>query len=910
MRKAFLSAFFLACLAASAPRAGRSVRAKGAPGVPGGTRRQSEASEIPATADDTAVQKFPLAAGWYIQSSAKVQATGEAISAPSFSVEGWYPAAVPSTVLAALVRDKVYPDPYFGMNLRSIPGADYPIGVNFSHLPMPAGSPFAVSWWYRTAFTMPAPPAQDGRIWLDFEGINYRANIWLNGRRIAASDAVAGTFRSYEFDVTGAALPGATNVLAVEVFPPGPADLALTWVDWNPAPPDKDMGLWRSVFLTTTGPVAVRNPHVVSELELPRRKIASLLVTATLRNAGDQPVEGVLRGTLPGAVFSQPVQLAPHELRRLAFTPALFPQLVIGRPRLWWPWEMGRQSLYHLALEFTANGAVSDRQAVDFGIRQVDSEINSRGAREFFINGVPLFIRGGGWAPDMMLRADPARTEAEIQYARDLGLNAIRLEGKLVDSHFFDLADRYGMLVMAGWCCCDQWENWRAWREEDRRIAAESLSSQIRRLRNHPSLLVWLNGSDNPPPAAVERMYLQILLSLDWPNPILSSATARRTEPTGATGVKMNGPYNWVPPNYWYLDEKAGGAWGFATEIGPGPAPLPARDFERMLPAGRLWPPNDAWNFHAGGGRYQTLDVFNQALAARYGAPQSLDDYLRKSQLMTYEGERAMFEAYARNRYRSTGVIQWMLQNAWPSLIWHLFDYYLQPAGGYFGARKANETLHIQYSYDDHSVVVSSRDQHSRRVTASATLYNFDMSVAFRDRQTLRLDPDSVAAFFTVPQPSGPGKTCFLDLSLRDASGREASRNFYWLSKAADASDFARAQTWWTPSTAYADFTALAALPPVRLAVTASVVREGGMRVVRVRLANRTPHLAFFVWLRVTGADGEAAAPVFWSDNDVSLLPGESRDLSARVPLSPLAGGASQLEVDGWNIAPVRIPLR
>jgi exo-1,4-beta-D-glucosaminidase len=872
------------------------------------------ASVVPATADETAAHRLPLSDGWELQSSAKIRAKGAEISTAAFQPAGWYETSVPSTVLAALVRDKVFPDPYYGMNLRLIPGTDYPIGYNFSHLEMPRSSPFAVSWWYRTEFSLPA--ADSGkRFGLNFNGINYRANVWLNGQQVATNDSVAGTFRTYEFDVTAAARPGAKNVLAVEVFPPTAEDLALTWVDWNPAPPDKDMGIWRSVFVTTSGPVAVRYPHVNSQVRLGAEPSAALTVVATLRNSGSEAVSGTLEGSIGSVRFAQRVALEAGETRRVTFTPDKFKQLQFAHPKLWWPWELGKSNLYRLTLAFEMNGVASDRQTMEFGIRQITSKLNASGALEFFVNGEPLLVRGGGWAPDMMLRFDPKRTADELAYVRDLGLNTIRLEGKLIDRDFFEQADRAGLLVMAGWCCCDRWEQWKQWNADDDRIASESLRSQIRRLRNHASLLVWLNGSDNPPIARVERMYLEILHSLDWPNPVLSSASARATTVSGPSGVKMTGPYNWVPPAYWYEDVKAGGARGFNTETSPGPAPMPRESLARMLPAAHLWPIDDFWNFHAGGGRFKTLDVFNRALETRYGPAKSLDDYLKKSQVMAYEGERAMYEAFARNRYESTGVIQWMLNNAWPGLIWHLWDYYLVPVGGYYGVKNANEPVHIQYSYDDASVIVSNRERRPTGLLhATAAVYDLDSSVVYRRQAEVRLGPDAVKKLFAILPLPRFSSAYFLRLTLKDAGGRVVSRNFYWLSEKADAWDSAHAHYDWTPATAYADFTGLETLARTKLAASATERREGDERVISVTLRNPSSRLAYFVHLRLRRAsDGLDAVPVFWSDNDISLLPDERRTLTARIPAAQYGRGVGRgvlLDATGWNVGRFEITVR
>ena len=625
--------------------------------------------------------KLALHEGWTLQTSAKVEAKGEVISTAQFSPTGWHQVTVPSTVVAALIKDKTLPDPFFGTNLRSYPGVTYPIGGNFSNIPMAPESPYAVSWWYRKQFTIPA--SYKGKtIWLKFNGINYRADIWLNGKQIAKSDDVAGAWRTYEFNITNMAKAGAENTLAVQAFSPTDHDLAITFVDWNPAPPDKNMGLWREVYLTTSGPVALRYPTVVSKLNLPTNDSAQLTVTAQVKNGTDQAVKGVLKGQIESVTFEQDVELGPNQAKDVTFTADKFTQLTFANPRLWWPTQMGKPNLYPLAMQFEVSGAVSDQSKSHFGIREITSDFNSVGGRAFHINGKNILIRGGGYTPDMMLRENSQRMHDEFRYVEDMGLNTVRLEGKLETQEFFDTADRDGVLVMAGWCCCDFWERWPRWKPQDFEIAKQSLRDQLYRLRSHPSIVMWLNGSDNAPPPDVEQMYLDIEKELFWPNPVVSSATGKKTSVTGESGVKMSGPYEYVAPSYWQVDTPegqpgrklcnpggCGGAYGFNTETSMGPAVPPVESIKAMVGKDHMWPVDDVWNFHAGGGEFKTIGVFTDALSNRYGKSDSVEDFAIKSQMQTYEGVRAMYEAYSRNKYQSTGVVQWMLNNAWPSMI-------------------------------------------------------------------------------------------------------------------------------------------------------------------------------------------------------------------------------------------------
>ena len=852
-------------------------------------------------AADSAVAPLQLREGWRLQSGCKTDAKGDTISSAGFDAKGWYEVTVPSTVLAAQVAAGEFKDPYYADNLRKIPGTSYPIGDDFSNLPMPADSPYHCSWWYRKQFVLPA--AEKGRtLWLRFGGINYRANIWVNGQRIADSTQVAGAYRTYEFDITAQAQPGKANVVAVETFAPTEQDLGINWVDWNPCPPDKDMGLWGAVDLVISGAVSVRSPLVTTHLLGDADQSADLTVYAELHNATDKPVHGEVIATVAGVHLKQPVDLAANESKTIVFDPQMYPQLHLRNPELWWPYQIGSPHLETATVGFEENGKLSDEQSVRFGIREITSELTDQGFRLFKINGKPILIRGAGWSQDMLLRQDPTHLEQQFRLVKDMHLNTIRLEGKLETEHFFRLADEQGVLVMLGWCCCDQWERWNKWTPENHSVSTASLRSQMLRLRHHASLLVWLNGSDNPPPADVEQAYLAVEAETHWPNPIISSATQTPTSVTGKSGVKMTGPYDYVAPSYWLTDtNRYGGAYGFNTETSPGPAIPTLSSLKKFIPAGSIWPPNDIWSLHYGGEGFKKLTVFNDALAASYGPAKDLEDYLRVSQTMAYTGERAMFEAYGRNKYTSTGVIQWMLNNAWPSMIWHLYDYYLDAGGGYYGAKKACEPIHVQYSYDDHSVyVVNSEYRATGKMEVSATLYDRQLKELFQQSAAVEGQSDSSTKALTIPAEkfTGQQSVYFVQLSLKDAKGEIVSRNFYWLPVKATEFDWSKTDYTHTPALSHEDFTALRQLPKARVESSLEVEADGTMR---VHLHNPSSALAFQIAVEALGKDGSAISPLPWSDNYVELMPGESRTLSAK-PLAPEA--EATIEVSGWNITP------
>lgn len=866
--------------------------------------------------------RLDLRERWFVQSSSKVAAPAEILSTTQFSPDHWYEATIPSTVLAAQVAAGEFQDPYWADNLRKLPLV---------------GNPYACSWWYRTEFRL-SPDFNGRKVWLHLDGVNTKANVWMNGKQLAGTEAIAGSYRIFELDATALVALDRVNVLAVEVFAPTDKDFAIDFVDWTPTPPDKNMGLWREVYLTASGPVRLRHPAISTHFPDHSLDRADLTVRAELSNDTGQPVEGTLRGRFDKVAFEKKVTLAPREAHSVVLTPAEFPQLRIDRPELWWPAGLGAQKLHRLTMEFESGGAVSDSQTASVGIREISGELygdaprmgevydNNGGfvnlktdTRPFLlrVNRQPILIRGAGWAPEMLLRTSVDRLRAEFGYVRDMHLNAIRLEGKLESDEFFDLADEMGILILAGFCCCDQFEHWSAWQPGDYTIATDSLRTQSLRLRHHPSMALWMTGSDNAPPANVERSYRQILAETGWPNPIVSSASSKSTAISGASGVKMTGPYDYVPPSYWLLDkDHFGGAFGFNTETSPGAAVVVPGSLKKFLPKDHLWPVDSLWNLHTGAGDLNgSLQHFNESMNAMYGPPAGLDDYMAKAQAMAYDGERAMFEAYGRNKYGATGVIQWMLNNGWPSNMWHLYDFYLQPAGGYFGTKKACEPLHIQFSYDDRGVVVvNSVNRSFAGLTAEASLYDFDLNRLFHRQTRLDSAADAVQRLFVIPTDNVPAGVHFVALRLTDSSGRVVSTNFYWLPKTLSTFDWAvehqKDHPYYTAVTSYEDLSQLNQLRKVRLDATASLSRPHDGDEVRVQIKNPSSQLAFQIRLAlVDDKTGDEILPVLWEDNYLSLLPGESRSVIARYEPSTFTRPL-RLEIDGWNIEATTGPVQ
>ncbi|MER5436087.1 sugar-binding domain-containing protein [Streptomyces sp. NPDC002588] len=850
------------------------------------------------------------AVSWYaIQSSAKVTDSATDVSTPGYPASGWYPAGSRSTVLAALLADGKYADPFYSTNQQSIPKAD-----------------FQVPWWYRSDFTV-ADTSE--RTYLDFSGVVSAADVYVNGTQVAKAADVAGAYTHHELDVTSLVRNG-TNTVAFRIQPNDPnKNLTMGWIDWLQPPPDQNMGIVRDVLIRRGGPVALRDAHVVTKLDTPSLATADLTVKATVRNDSGSAVTTTVSGSVGAVSFSRQVSLAAHETKSVAFAPADVPGLHLTSPKVWWPAGMGAQPMYGLDLTASVSGTASDTAHENFGIRDVKAPLNGDGARQYSVNGRKLLIKGGGWSPDEFLRWDKTYVEDRLKYALDLGLNTIRLEGHIEPDEFFDLADRYGILTLPGWECCDKWEgnvngseSGDKWTAADYPVAKASMAAEAARLRDHPSVISFLIGSDFAPDATIEKNYLDALTAADWPTPVIAAASNNSSPVSGSSGMKMTGPYDWIPPNYWY-EKREGGATGFNSETSAGPD-IPTLDtLKRMMTPAELdtlWKDPSAKQYHRSpSSTFGNLKLYDNALTGRYGAPSGLTDYVRKAQLAQYENVRAQYEAYGRNATDSskpsTGVIYWMFNSGWTSLHWQLMDRYLDQGGAYFGAKKANEPLHIQYSYDNRSVVVvNKRHASASGLTARVTLFNTDGTQKY-DKTTTDMSVGGDGArttALTVPSSvSGLSTTYLARLVLTDSTGKEVSRNVYWLSTKPDTLDWANTDWYYTPTTSYADLKGLSSMAQAPVSASASTTTgQDGTSTTTVTVRNtgtgNVPSLLTDVHL--VDSDGKPVLPVQWSDNQVSLWPGESATLTATYRTADLHGSAPGLRISGWNTAEKTIP--
>jgi exo-1,4-beta-D-glucosaminidase len=847
--------------------------------------------------DATENYRLLLKNDWNMQSAVTDASTGTRISKADFKADKWYKVNVPTTVIGGLIANKVYDfDPFYGRNFEKL---------NDARLDKP--------WWFRREFKLAA--SENGKnVVLKLQGINYKANVWLNGKLIADSTQVVGPFRIIELDITKNISYAGENVLAIEVkrpFNPNKSggDLAIDYADWIHYPPDFNNGIINNIEIKTFRKVGVEYPLVTTKFDLPSLAVAHLEVNAMAVNYTDKEQDAVVKGKINGNIsFEQKVHLKAREKKEVTFSAANYPQLNIKDPRIWWPWEYGKPELNRIELSSVTDNQLSNELAENFGIRQVSSVMidNNRG-RKFIINGKPIMLRGAAWSPDIFQRRSAERQEQELKLVRDMNMNLVRSEGKLEDDNFYAICDRYGLLVMSGWMCCGAWQYPEKWDAAKRSVAMASDSSVMYWLRNKPSMLTWLNGSDMPPrDKKVEADWLAIEADLKWPNPTVASANETASKVSGPTGVKMAGPYDYVPPAYWEADtSKYGGTWSFATEISPGPSIPPYESLIKFIPKDSLNNKSLDWLYHCGTMQFGNTNIFDTALFARYGKPQSMMEYIDKAQLQNYEGHRAMMEAYGLKKYNTaTGVVQWMLSNPWPSLIWHTYDYYLYPAGTYFGMKKSMEPLHVMYSYKSNGVdIVNSTLQTFSGLQVKATVYNLDGALKYTREAAAEVAEDGTKECFVLPQIAGLSDVYFVRLELKDAKGKVQSINWYWLSGKKDELNWKKSTWYYTPQSAFADYSALGNMPKTTLDVkhTSTKTQSGASQ--KITLTNTGKSVAFFVHVRaLKEKGGDDILPVIFEDNYITLAPGETRSIDCTYENKDAGKAEPYILVNGWNV--------
>lgn len=856
-----------------------------------------------------------ISENWKMQASEKLGKLDESlISKTNFNTKTWYDAVVPGTVLGSLALKHVIEDPTFGINMKNMDTVQ-----------------FQKPWWFRTTFKLDGTDLSKN-ISLHFNGINYRADLWINGKKVVGKDAFAGTYRMFTFNVNAFVHPG-ENTMALKLSQYAYGEYSLGFCDWNPIPSDRSMGIFREVFLEINEGLKIRSPFVYSKVDTATKKNANLYIQAELVNSTAHAIDGVLRVNYELGAVEKKVSVKAGETLSYRFTPEEYPQLKVKNVELWWPNGMGNAKMYSLKTSFVAGNKVIDQIDKKYGIREMRSYLNKDKNRAFEINGKFILVKGGGWADDIFLRDTRKSVEAQLRYIRHMNLNSIRCEGFWgKDENLFDLCDEYGILIMIGYNCIWEWEEYLhkschekyggAVNDEDIALLSESWKDQMLWLRNHPSIYLWMLGSDKLPSPKLELKYVELFKKYDPSRPYTTSAGGAGTEEnnvvatvplvsdiSGPTGMKMMGPYAWTPPHYWFTDTKLGGAWGFNTETCPGATIPPLASLKKMLPEASLWPIDKTyWEYHTGRNEFTSLDRDINAINSRYGKSSSVEEFSYKAQLNNYEIMRPQFEAFVAHKPKSTGLVQWQLNSAWPKMIWQLYDTYLQPNGSFYGVKKGCAPLHAIYRYGFNDIYLANEDLlEAKGLTVKVRIFDLNSKEIFADQWKGDVKSNISKFIYKIPAIKNLTAVWFLDLRIYDKNNKEVDNSIYWLSEKKDVLDYEayKKLSWpfYTPTSQFADYTALDKLPKIKLGYTYSYTQDGKFGKISLKVKNPTSTIAFFMFLDVLNpATHLPILPIYWNDNYVTLLPGEERTYEASYFLSDSNGAKPDLEVRGWNV--------
>ncbi|WP_263374084.1 glycoside hydrolase family 2 protein [Granulicella aggregans] len=844
------------------------------------------ASLLPATlASAQLVHQIPeqTLTGWQMQDTSKVAGKPAEVSSPAFKPENWYKATVPGTVLTTLVDNKVYPEPLYGENMRSIPES-----LN------------KADYWYRTTFMVPA--SHKGRhTWLHFAGINYEAQIWVNGHQ---AGSMRGAFIRGDFDISDFVKPGTTAALAVLISPQphpgkpvehtvangvgvnggdtaidGPTFLSTIGWDWLPAVRDRDTGIWLPVTLSASGPVLIKQPFVTSEIAADHGT-ADLTVAATVNNITAAPITGTLTGTIkgPGAEpikFSKQVSIDANSATSVTLDTASIPALHIRDPHLWWPNGYGKQNLYKLTLSFelAKSEALSDAITTNFGIRKIDYSVSDSENLTLSVNGVRIMVRGGNWGLDEGMKRIPReRLDAQFHMHALANLNLIRnWVGQSTSPDFYDMADKYGILL---WDEFFQPNPSDGPNPDDIPTYLANVTDKVLRYRNHPAIAVWCARNEGYPPKALDDQLKIMMAKLD-PTRLYQSNSA------DGRGVSSHGPYHWRSPHLFYnLNES------FKTETGSVSIPT-IESIQGMMPEKDWETQNDDWAQHDLAHGAQRGDAYPYELARRYGPIRNLADFVRKGQLANYEAFRAMYEGRNAQMFKATtGVITWMSHPAQPSFVWQLYHYDLDPNSSLFAAKKASETIHVQLNEANHGVeVVNNTPEPLSGLKVHTTQYLLDGKIVGEDTKPIaNLPASSTIKVYQFVEATREA-LYFVKLDLTDSAGKLLSTNFYWQNVAQE------------------DFTGLEKLPTVTLDAKATSTTEGSNTFIKVTIHNPSKSIALMTHLQLhQKQSGKRVLPAFYSDNYVTLTPNEARTITIEAATKDLADDSPLIAIDGFNI--------
>lgn len=854
--------------------------------------------------------------GWEMTDGKTAMASNKSIFDPQYSTSAWYNATVPGTVLTTLVNQGVYPDPYFGLNNMNIPE-----------------SLSRTDWWYRCKFTVPKD-IDGNQLRLLFNGINYKADIYLNGKSLGD---MKGAFIRGEFNITDLVNKNGENILAVHVFPPhnpgipheqsmiagqglnggvlstdGPTFISSIGWDWIPGIRDRNTGIWQDVRLKVGGDIIIGDPLVTTDILLPDTTQAKISIKNIVKNITSKTVNGTLTAKIENINISLPFTLAANEEKEITFTPEQFKELNIKNPRLWWPNGYGRPELYNLDLTVQSNNKVSDTKSLKFGIREMSYELmvndNSQNKRVLYtpnetvnkgkpvfdyinrvaftkdnnlptiakdadtsglqplssddpvgpffairVNGVRIFCRGGNWGmDDGMKRVSRERLEPYIRLHKDANFNIIRnWTGETTEEDFYALCDEYGMLVWNDfWITTDDTVE-----PSDFPLFVKNATDAVRRFRNHPSIAVWCPRNEGFAPKQLEESISAMMAKED--------PTRHYHGQSRFLNMGTSGPWGYFKdPSKYYTEN----AKGFNTEMGSYAIPT-ANTIRKFIAPEDQWPINDVWAYHD---LHHTTQNFGDFINAvdRYGKAESMEDFSRKSQFVTYDAWRNMLEAWNSKMWNNTtGLILWMSHPAWPSMIWQTYTYDYETPGSYFGAKKACEPIHIQMNLPENDVMIINTTLNDyKSVTAGLRFIDLQGKELYKKNIKLDAKANSATKCFVPEKGNNLPQLYLARLELKDAKGKVLSINDYWMTNGDKKS-----------------YEAINTLPSTT--VTIKTISSKGKTWVEV--SNPSKILAVAVKLNVVDKNSkEILLPAYFSDGYINLLGGEKRLVELDIPKS------------------------
>ena len=811
--------------------------------------------------------------GWQLQRASEVQAGGVEIASPAYKAEGWVTATVPGTVLTSYKNVGALADPNYADNQLMI-----------------SESFFNSNFWYRNEFQLPQSFKHD-RVFLNFDGINWKANVYLNGKQVGRLE---GAFIRGKFDVTDCVKEG-TNVLAVEIIKnahigaikeknkqstdfnggilgaDNPTFHATIGWDWIPTMRGRNIGIWNDVFLTTTGKVTVQDPYVQTQLALPDTTQARLTAEVVVKNHDGKDVSGVLQGRVGDVTFEQPVQLKAGEERTVVFDADRFPQLQVKNPRLWWPNGYGTPYLYDANFTFKVGEEVSDARDFKVGIRQMTFNEDG-GVLNLYVNGRRFIGRGGNWGfSESNLNYRGREYETAVAYHADMNFTMLRnWVGMIGDEELYDACDKYGIMIWQDFWLANPADGPDPYYPD---MFIANAEDYVKRIRSHASIGLYCGRNEGFPPETIDKA-LRRIVKEEHPGMHYISSSADDV-------VSGHGPYRMLPAKTYFTLET--GNDKFHSERGM-PNVLTYESFLRTYSPEGIWPQSDQWGMHD-----YTLEgaqgatSFNEIIATGYGQPESAKEFADLAQWVNYDGHRSLFESRSKNRM---GLLMWMSHSCWPSMVWQTYDYYFEPTAAYFAIKKASEPLHIQWNpATDEVEVVNYHAGLHPGLKARVQVLNMDATVACEKEVTVDSREDTTEKCIKLEFPDGLSQVHFIKLTLEE-NGKAVSENFYHRSKVEN------------------NYQALKQLPKVSLrAQTQYDKGDDGEWKAEVTVENRSDAPALMVRLNIVGdKDGKQFLPIFYSDNYFALLPGETKVVRVHWKDVDTRGNAPLLKVSGYNV--------